>query len=85
MKYVEDLEDVMHETGITDYAELQKMGYDVLSYLKRKQSRLLSKIEDLQNIIDDCSLVENGISEKQSPLLSPFKSVSTDDADDLPF
>lgn len=85
MKYVEDLEDVMHETGITDYAELQKMGYDVLSYLKRKQSRLLSKIEDLQNIIDDCSSVVDGNSEKQSPLLSPFKSVSTDDADDLHF
>lgn len=84
MKYVEDLEDVMHETGITDYAELQKMGYDVLSYLKRKQSRLLSKIEEIQNIIDDCSSTDVGDTEKQ-PIEPAIVVDGNDIDDDLPF
>lgn len=79
MKYVEDLEDVMHETGITDYAELQKMGYDILSYLKRKQSRLLSRIEEIQNIIDDCD------NAKQPTESFPGIVIDDDDIDDLPY
>ena len=39
MKYIDDLEEVMHITGETNYVELQKKGYDVLSYLKRKRSK----------------------------------------------
>ena len=37
LEYIDDLEEVMHITGETNYVELQKKGYDVLSYLKRKQ------------------------------------------------
>lgn len=60
MKYIDDLEEVMHITGETNYVELQKKGYDVLSYLKRKQEKILSKIEDIQSIIDECSSVASG-------------------------
>lgn len=68
MKYIDDLEEVMHITGETNYVELQKKGYDVLSYLKRKQEKILSKIEDIQSIIDECSSVASGSKKKTTNL-----------------
>lgn len=67
MKYIDDLEEVMHITGETNYVELQKKGYDVLSYLKRKQEKILSKIEDIQSIIDECSSVASGSKKNYEP------------------
>ncbi len=86
MKYIDDLEEVMHITGETNYVELQKKGYDVLSYLKRKQEKILSKIEDIQSIIDECSSVASGTKKNYEPTpYGPKSNFSDSSDDDLPF
>ena len=86
MKYIDDLEEVMHITGETNYVELQKKGYDVLSYLKRKQEKILSKIEAIQSIIDECSSVASGSKKNYEPnLYGPKSNFSDSSDDDLPF
>ena len=52
MKHIYDMAALMHRTGITDYVELQKQGYDVIFYLKEKQKILQSQVEELQQEID---------------------------------
>lgn len=52
----------------------KKKGYDVLSYLKRKQEKILSKIEDIQSIIDECSSVASGSKKNYEPNLYGPKS-----------
>lgn len=52
MKHIYDMAALMHKTGITDYVELQKQGYDVIFYLKEKQKILQSQVEELQQEID---------------------------------
>lgn len=52
MKHIYDIEALMHKTGVTDYKELQSLGYDVIFYLKEKQQILQSKIDDLQQEIN---------------------------------
>lgn len=85
MKYIDDLEEVMHITGETNYVELQKKGYDVLSYLKRKQEKILSKIEDIQSIIDECSSVASGSKKLRTTPYGPKSNFSDSSDDDLPF
>ena len=66
MKHIYDMEALMHRTGITDYVELQKQGYDVVFYLKEKQKILQSQVEELQHEIEqiECNSKEN---EKETP------------------
>ena len=52
MKHIYDMVALMHRTGITDYVELQKQGYDVIFYLKEKQKILQSQVKKLQQEID---------------------------------
>lgn len=95
MIYVDDLEEVMHSTGKTDYVELQKMGYDVLSYLKRKQTRLLNKIDEIQRDIDVCTSASVGyedinddlpMDEEEPPKKeNPFSLSQQPLNEDLPF
>ncbi|MBQ8024099.1 MAG: hypothetical protein IJ254_07525 [Succinivibrio sp.] len=86
MKYIDDLEEVMHITGETNYVELQKKGYDVLSYLKRKQEKILSKIEEIQSIIDECSSVASGSKKNYEPNpYGPKSNFSDASEDDLHF
>lgn len=86
MKYIDDLEEVMHITGETNYVELQKKGYDVLSYLKRKQEKILSKIEEIQSIIDECSSIASGSTKNYEPNpYGPKYNFADTSDDDLPF
>lgn len=62
MKHIYDMVALMHRTGITDYVELQKQGYDVIFYLKEKQKILQSQVEKLQQEID---LIECHSKEKE--------------------
>lgn len=69
MKHIYDMEALMHRTGISSYVELQKQGYDVVSYLKEKQERLLSKVEELQSEID---VIEEALKADTSSATPPF-------------
>ena len=48
--YIYDMVALMHKTGITDYVELQKQGYDVIFYLKEKQKILGSSCITMEKI-----------------------------------
>ena len=76
MKHIYDMEALMHRTGISSYVELQKQGYDVVSYLKEKQERLLSKVEELQSEIDviEEAVKETDTSSTTPPLINPFRA-----------
>ena len=63
MKHIYDIEALMNKTGVTDYKELQSLGYDVIFYLKEKQQILQSKVDDLQQEINE---IEEGLNKKNT-------------------
>lgn len=61
----------MHKTGVTDYKELQSLGYDVIFYLKEKQQILQSKVDDLEEEINE---IEEAIMDEYQESLNKKKT-----------
>lgn len=71
MKHIYDIEALMHKTGVTDYKELQSLGYDVIFYLKEKQQILQSKVDDLEEEINE---IEEAIMDEYQESLNKKKT-----------
>ncbi len=53
MRHIYNMKGLMEKTGITDYAELQRRGYDARGWLIEMKEKLESQLEMINSSIDE--------------------------------